>query len=197
MATIRVLCCLLLQLCTTPVVHLTPPIMASAPSSAALERKQRLEHIQSFHLIASNMDNTLYDEDELKNINISIEPFTLTQNGMPTFSPCFFQPFMGDIKEDPYVEEVDDQTKWFPYNEEYDIPPSDWAQITYEFWIHYRFAQCYEYEQRTNFELPGIECREYASSRSSSPFSCSCLWLADLAFLASIGLITIDSILSS
>ena len=103
--------------------------MASALSSAALERKQRLEHIQSLHLVASNMDNTLYDDDELKNINVSIEPFTLTQNGMPTFSPCFFfQPFEGDIKEDPYVEEVDDRTKWFPYNEEYDIPPSDWAQ---------------------------------------------------------------------
>lgn len=101
MATIRVLCCLLLQLCTAPVVHLTPPIMASAPSSAALERKQRLEHIQSFYLIASNMDNTLYDEDELKNINVSIEPFTLTQNGMPTFSPCFFLAFRGRHQRGP------------------------------------------------------------------------------------------------
>lgn len=63
--------------------------MASAPSSAALERKQRLEHIQSFHLIASTMDNTLYDEDELKNINVSIEPFTLTQNECPLSALVF------------------------------------------------------------------------------------------------------------
>ena len=110
--------------------------MASAPSSAALERKQRLEHIESLHRVASNMDNALYNGDELKKLNVSIEPFTLTQRGMPTFSPCFFQPFEGDIKEDPYIEEVGDLTKRFPYNKAYDIPPADWAQITYEFWTH-------------------------------------------------------------
>lgn len=101
--------------------------MASAPSSAALERKQRLEHIQSLHLVTSNMDNTFYDDDELKNVNVSIETFTLRME-CPRSALVFFQPLEGDIKEDPYVEEVDDRTKWFPYNEEYDIPPSDWAQ---------------------------------------------------------------------
>lgn len=90
--------------------------MASAPSSAAIERKQRLEHIQNLRLDASNMDNALYDENKLKTLNVSIEPLTLTQTGMPTFSPCFFQPFGGDIKEDPYVEELDDDSKkWEPY----------------------------------------------------------------------------------
>ena len=130
------------------------------------------------------MDNALYNGDELKKLNVSIEPFTLTQRGMPTFSPCFFQPFEGDIKEDPYIEEVGDLTKWFPYNKAYDISPADWAQITYEFWTHYRFPQGYEYEQRTNFEFPGVECREYVSSQSSSRFSSSCRWLADPFFLA-------------
>ena len=142
--------------------------MTSAPSSGALERKERLEHIQNMNLKASDMKDALYDKDELETLNISVEPFTLAQNGMPTFSPCFFQPFGGDIKEDPYVEELDDDSRqWLPCNEAYDKPPWVWAQRTFDFWADHMFTQAYEYKKRTNSEFPAITCRSYASSRSS------------------------------
>ena len=129
------------------------------------ERKELLERLQRLEPRVCDMKTALYNEAELNELNISIEPFTLNENGEPAFRPCFFDPFKGELKDDPHVAELeDDEWEWQPYRETNKKSPVDWAQLTFEYWQDYMFAQTFEFRKRTGLEVPAIVCRSYVSS---------------------------------
>lgn len=124
------------------------------------ERKELLERLQRLEPRVCDMKNALYNEAELNELNISIKPFTLNENGEPAFRPCFFDPFKGELKDDPHVAELEnDEWEWQPYRETNKKSPVDWAQLTFEYWQDYMFAQTFEFRKRTGLEVPAIVCR--------------------------------------
>lgn len=139
--------------------------MASALGKAPpeTERKERRGRLQGLRLRIGDMKNALYCEAELNRLHVHIEPFTLNEEEEPAFKPCFFKPFMGQLKDDPRALDIDDDD-WLPY---YDDPseklPKDWARLTFHYWCEYSFDQILDFEKRLGFEVPGFLCKSYAS----------------------------------
>ncbi|PKY01058.1 hypothetical protein P168DRAFT_284606 [Aspergillus campestris IBT 28561] len=137
--------------------------MTSAPEKAApnaAERKGHLERLRILERRVYDTENVLYNEAELSDLHISAKPFTLNENGEPTFKPCFFNPFRGNLEEHPYVGELEgDEMEWHSYDETNEISPMGWAQLTFEYWQDYMFAQSFEFKKRTGTDVPAIVCR--------------------------------------
>lgn len=126
------------------------------------ERCERLKRLQNLELQVCGMNNALYNETELNALNVHTEPFTLDESGEPLFTPCFFEPFKGEIKDDPYMEgNGNGGSQWYPYMKTDLLSPMAWARFTYSYWYHYMFAQALEFEERTGVEVPVISCRPY------------------------------------
>lgn len=104
-----------------------------------------------------------YSKEELYNICIHTYPMTMNQNREPTFYPCFFTPYKGNLNAEPYDEEREAQGwKWDPYEEDGSTTPLDWAVETSHYFFDYISAQRVETERNGNGELPFARLEPYA-----------------------------------
>lgn len=129
-------------------------------------KDEPLEHIQRRKNIGElerKVDKTgilQYSKEELYKIRIHTYPMTMNQNREPTFQPCFFTPYKGNLNAEPHDEQREARGwEWDPYEKEeddddqYPTPALDWAVETTEYFFDYISAQRVENERNGTGEL--------------------------------------------
>lgn len=82
-----------------------------------------------------------YDQGSLDELKIRTYPLTLTELGDPSFLPCFFMPYTGELCEEPYYDDMD--MEWNPYHttEGPAVRAQRWASRTCSYWRQYAQSQ--------------------------------------------------------
>lgn len=129
-------------------------------------RTQRRSNIRKLESRVNATKKLHYDEESLNEINIRSYPMTLDQSREPTFQPCFFMPYKGDLNTEPIGWESIAQWRWKIYKD--DSPRTRWksADEIHHYFTIYFSAQ--SFDSRNRPRLPFNLLQEYALSLSSS-----------------------------
>ncbi|RJE24326.1 hypothetical protein PHISCL_03331 [Aspergillus sclerotialis] len=88
-----------------------PSMPAVRVENETHEHAQRRKNIRELEWKVDKMMKLEYNEADLSKIRIR----TCRVNNRPTFQPCFFMPYQGDLNTEPYDEEVEEVGwKWEP-----------------------------------------------------------------------------------
>lgn len=102
-----------------------------------------------------------YNKEDLKKLRVRTFQMESDPNREPTFRPCFFQPYKGDLNAEPHDEEREAAGwKWDPYYEDEDSDPIDWATDTHGYYVEYMRAQYVENEAKGS-KLPEVWMMPY------------------------------------
>lgn len=133
-------------------------------------RTQRRRNIRKLESRVNATKKLQYDDDSLNEISIRTYPMTLDQSREPTFQPCFFMPYKGDLNTEPIGWESIAQWRWKIYKD--DSPRTRWksADEIHHYFTIYFAAQSFDSRNRPN--LPFSLLQEYALSVCSSACFC-------------------------
>lgn len=102
---------------------------------------QRRRNIRKFLHKLSRLPHLEYTEGHLNMAHIHTYSMVLDENGEPTFEPCFFMPYKGELKAEPYDEQVDtSRWKWQYYKKGYMMGSGDWILETWRYFRDYYSA---------------------------------------------------------
>lgn len=101
-------------------------------ASSAAERFKKLESR------VNATQNLQYDEESLNEVHVRSYPMTLDQSREPTFQPCIFMPYKGDLYAEPIGWESIAQWRWKIYKD--DSPRTRWEsadEVHHDFTIYF------------------------------------------------------------
>ena len=150
--------------------------MAYVQSYQRPERIHRRRDIRKLESRVNATKKLQYDEEDLNEIHIRSYPMTLDQSREPTFQPCFFMPYKGDLTTEPIRWESIAQWKWKIYKD--DSPRTRWksANEIHHYFTVYFAAQ--SFDSRNRPRLPFNLLQEYVFS--FFPPACFCeTWVAN------------------
>lgn len=139
-----------------------PSMPAVRVENESHEHAQRRKNITELEWKVDKMMKLEYSEADLNKIHIRTFTMDLGENNRPTFQPCFFMPYQGDLNIEPYDEEVEEVGwKWQPRDGE--DSPLRGAEDASHYYYDYVLTQAYEVE-RSGSELPLVGLVSYVFS---------------------------------
>lgn len=88
----------------------------TARINEAHEHFQRRRDIVDLQKEVDSTEKLQYTEEDLNAIQIRTYRMVLGKDSEPTFKPCFFMPYKGDLSEEPYNEQLEpSRWKWQQY----------------------------------------------------------------------------------
>ena len=148
--------------------HKGPRIPTVRVKDEPLEHIQRRKKVGELERKVDKTELLQYSEKDLDKISIRVYPMTMGQHKEPTFQPCFFTPYKGNLNAEPYDEEYAAQGRqWDPYEEDDSSTPLDWAVETSEYFHDYISAHECEAERNGIGDLSFVDLNPYVCPLTS------------------------------
>ncbi|OJJ85711.1 uncharacterized protein ASPGLDRAFT_57064 [Aspergillus glaucus CBS 516.65] len=112
----------------------------------AHEHFQRRRDIVDLQKEVDSTEKLQYTEEDLNAIQIRTYRMVSGKDSEPTFKPCFFMPYKGELSEDPYNEQLE-PSRWKrqQYRKKCFLHPFEWVQDMARYFDDYSSAQFVEF----------------------------------------------------
>lgn len=110
---------------------------------------QRWDNIRQLEVQVTKENKNKYNMEDLKKKCVRILRMNYDSNLEPTFRPCFFELYKGELSAEPRDEQrVASGWEWDPYHENEEADPIEWAEDTIYYFFDYLAAQGVDNEDK-------------------------------------------------